>query len=70
MKVWILTEERNEYDQYGEYFIAVFKDKPTLVQLSKYIDSYYCTPEHVITGGGRTHHLEDVWYWLREEECQ
>ena len=27
--VWILTVEYNDYDQYGEYFVAVFKDKPT-----------------------------------------
>ena len=31
--VWVLTSEVNDYDQCGEYFEAVFKEKPTLEQL-------------------------------------
>ena len=70
MKVWILTEEHNDYDQYGEYFVAVFAEKPSLKQIERYVDCCYCTPEHVWHGGGRTGHLEDVWWNLREESCQ
>ena len=33
--VWVLTKEYNEYDQYGECFEDVFKDKPSPEQLSK-----------------------------------
>lgn len=31
--VWLLTREHNDYDQHGEYFIAVFAEKPTIQQL-------------------------------------
>lgn len=24
---WVLTREENAYDQYGEYFVAVFKNR-------------------------------------------
>ena len=70
MKVWILTEEHNQYDQYGEYFVAVYKDKPTVQQLAKYVDCYLCNPEHVWNGGGRTENNEDTWWYLREEVCK
>lgn len=70
MEVWILTEEHNAYDQYGEYFVAVFEEKPSLKQLAQYVDCYYCTPEHVWHGGGRTSHMEDTWWNLRKEVCQ
>jgi hypothetical protein len=36
MPVWILTEEYNEHDQHGEYFVAIFKNKPTVEQLNFY----------------------------------
>lgn len=29
MKVWVLTSEVNDYDQHGDYFLAVFKNKPS-----------------------------------------
>jgi len=38
MKVWILTSEYNDYDQHGEYFEAVFAQKPTLQQIQKHCD--------------------------------
>lgn len=34
MKVWVLTSQVNDYDQYGEYFEACFKEKPTPTQLA------------------------------------
>lgn len=36
MEVWVLTEEVNDYNQYGEYFLAVFKEKPTLEDLMSF----------------------------------
>lgn len=69
MEVWILTEERNEYNQYGEYFIAAFKHKPSLAQLAKYVNRYY-NVEHVWNGGGRTDQMEDKWWNLRKEVCE
>ena len=34
--VWVLTEEYNDYDQHGEYFLAVFKDEPTTADLKNF----------------------------------
>lgn len=62
--VWVLTQEYNEYDQYGEYFIKVYKDKPTHQELTE-----QCVPTdrlgHVLDGGGRVD-VEDSWFYLRE----
>lgn len=33
MQVWILTEEFDAWDQYGEYFREVYFKKPTVKQL-------------------------------------
>jgi len=30
---WVLTYSVNAYDQYGEYFLAVFAEKPTAEKL-------------------------------------
>lgn len=35
MKVYVLTSEYNDYNQYGAYFEAVFKEYPTPEQLEK-----------------------------------
>lgn len=66
MRVWILTSECNEYDQFGEYFEKVFKDKPTKEDLRflSYNDDYI---EHILEGGGRRGD-EYMWYHLRYEE--
>jgi hypothetical protein len=62
--VWILTVEYNEYDQYGEYFVAVFKDKPTAQMLMD-----WGVPQHrlrgVLDGKGRAD-SEDKWFILKE----
>lgn len=63
--VWILTKEINQYDQEGEYFVAVFKDKPHHTQLTS-----HGVPQnrlrHVLNGGGRVD-AEYEWFFLREE---
>ena len=33
-KVYVLTERVNCYNQYGEYFLGVFKDVPTLEEVN------------------------------------
>lgn len=35
---WILTEEYNEYNQYGGYFVTWWPEKPTEEQLAKWTD--------------------------------
>jgi len=33
MAIWILTEEHNAYDQYGEYYCACWDRKPTQTEV-------------------------------------
>jgi hypothetical protein len=72
MAIWVLTEEYNDYNQHGEYFIHVWNSKPTASQLAQYIcgDGYDEENEyvvehvnHVLGGGGRRNY-EDQWYNL------
>jgi len=63
--VWIITEEFNQYDQYGEYFVCAFKTKPTVEEL---VGAGFDLSEAEFlqsTGGGRIG-TEDSWYSLRE----
>ena len=64
MKVYVLTEEYNQYDQYGEYFIALFNGIPHHTQLTK-LGVPTNRLKHVQKGGGRVDY-EDQWYYLRE----
>lgn len=66
MKVWVLTSMVNAYDQYGEYFEACFKEKPTPEQLAVITG---LTKEHWESNpcGGRLE-WEDEWYNLHEIE--
>jgi hypothetical protein len=64
MKVWILTKEYNDYDQYGEYFVAVFGNKPTHQQLTE-AGVQTRRLRHTLNGGGRVD-FENEWYFLRE----
>jgi hypothetical protein len=63
--VWVLTKEYNDYDQYGEYFVAVFSRKPSkdlLISAGVHEGSV----DNVLSGGGRLG-VEDAWFYLREE---
>lgn len=66
MKVWILTREINEYHQDGEYFVAVFSEKPHHAALTE-----NGVPQnrlrHVLNGGGRVG-AENEWFFLRSHE--
>lgn len=71
--MWILTEEYNQYDQYGAYFIAAWLEKPTWDQLKKELSRVTSNcwlddlTKHVMNGGGRKS-TEDQWYNLFEYE--
>lgn len=81
MKVWVLTSEHNDYDQYGEYFLAVYKEKPSLKEcesiLLKHgiIDKFQAEEhktkmaKHLQNGGGRID-SENMWLYLYEEQCK
>lgn len=30
---WVLTQEYNDYAQYGEYYVCVFEEKPDFAKL-------------------------------------
>jgi hypothetical protein len=64
--VWVLTKEVNAYDQYGEYFVAVFGCKPTHQQLSA-----FGVPtkrlRHVLNGGG-WFDIDDECFHLKPHE--
>lgn len=80
-KVWVITEEHNDYDQHGVYFCCVFANKPTHQQCldflleEGYIQKYQCKKHQdkmaafLMKGGGR-YKDEGVWYWLREERLK
>lgn len=63
--MWILTEEYNDYDQHGEYFIAAWNDKPTLDQLLDMEILGNENLEHILNGGGRVD-IEYQWFNLHE----
>lgn len=67
--VWVLTREINEYNQDGEYFVAVYKNKPSPEVLGEEI-GYEPTSQYVVNllenGGGRLSDEDDVWWWLKE----
>jgi hypothetical protein len=59
MKLWIVTREENQYDQYGEYFVAAFTYRPSDSDL-RFIAAWPAT--------GRSINMEDTWFNLREVE--
>ena len=65
---YVLTEEYNDYDQYGEYFVAVFATKPTHEQLTR-VGVEQHRLKHVLDGGGRQRD-ECHWFNLQEAICQ
>lgn len=65
MNVWILTSEYNDYDQHGEYFEAVFAEKPTALQIQKVCEVNEIGAKHILNGGGRNGN-EHQWYNLKE----
>ena len=77
--VWVLTRAINDYNQDGNYFVAVFESKPDLKRLAETmsatghgiggIDLYSAIArlEHIRTGGGRQG-VEDQWFSLDEVE--
>lgn len=68
MKVWVLTSEYNKYDQHGEYFLAVFSNKPTKKQLLDFVRDR-CVVDHLLNNGGGRMEWEDKWYYLKEEDA-
>jgi len=65
--IWIITKEYNEYDQFGEYFVAAFSAKPTFSQLKELITESDDIVGRLTRGGGRRD-SEYHWYNLHEQK--
>lgn len=68
MKVWILTYQVNDYNQHGDYFEAVFKEKPTLEELMSFDIPEDYAQSCLDTGGERLHPTtgNDTWWELKQ----
>lgn len=62
---WVLTQEFNDYDQHGAYFVAWFSTKPTVEKLQKVLNLNHEYAQHVYNGGGRIE-WEHQWYILQK----
>lgn len=62
--IYVLTEEYNQYDQYGEYFIHAWIGKPTAEQLKLHVHPS-TDLDYLLCGGGRRY-KEHHWYNLQE----
>lgn len=70
MKVWVLTSVVNDYNQYGEYFEAVFKSKPSFEQLRELGVPEEHARKCLDTGGGRIRTIGNIdEWWLLREHC-
>lgn len=73
--MWILTRSHNDYNQYGEYFVDAWMQKPTTQQLHEHVCDWHWGPNSdpvallLETGGGRQG-SEDVWYELTQHKPQ
>ncbi|MEY2655333.1 MAG: hypothetical protein RLZZ524_2361 [Pseudomonadota bacterium] len=68
MHVYVLTKESNEYNQEGEYFVAVFAGPPHHTQLRAAGVPQHRL-RHVLSGGGRVDN-EYEWFHLFLTLCQ
>lgn len=65
MTFWVITKLVNDYNQYGQYFISAYTEKPTAEQIKKTLK---CSDELAVDiekGGGRAS-FEDIWFELHE----
>lgn len=80
--VWILTQEFNDYDQHGAYFVAAFDGKPTIARMAEVLDmrgaehdttfnvmAAVALIEHILQGGGRRG-VENNWYRLEKVDLK
>ena len=68
--MYVLTEEYNDYNQYGEYFVDAWRHKPTKEDLLA-VGVEENRVDHVLNGGGRTAsglQHDDHWFHLREHK--
>lgn len=45
---WVLTNEHNDYDQHGRYFLAMWAEQPTMEQLAEWFKNQEGLPNNVM----------------------
>lgn len=68
-KLWIVTWESDDDNQYGEYFVAAFTNKPSKEELHKLLPLLTKKEIDWLYDGGGRKGSEASWYFLREREC-
>lgn len=64
--MWIVTRAVNSYDQYGDYFVCAFENKPTFQELKSVLPKESDVTIGKLTRGGGRHRAEYEWYYLTE----
>jgi hypothetical protein len=62
-KIFVLTRAINQYDQEGDYLVAVFKKLPTEHELINLIGCNKEYARHILNTGGRKDN-EYEWFYL------
>ena len=62
--IWVVTQSVNDYNQYGDYLISAFTQKPSFAELKQLLpDESDETIGRLTRGGGRKND-EGTWYYL------
>lgn len=71
-RVWVLTYEVDTYNQYDEYFVSLFKNKPTKDGLKKAMGKEFHKEELLkeLLENHSTSYYSDVAFHLHEEGFQ
>lgn len=75
MKVWVITEHFNDYNQQdGGYFVAVYSSKPSTETLADDLEISLKAAEKLNTTGSSASTSFDTyvssWHSMKEEECR
>lgn len=63
--MWVLTKAYNDYDQYGDYLVSAYNERPTAEQIAKAAECDLEYANHILGGGGRLN-SEGSWFFLTE----
>jgi len=64
--MWVVTRAINQYDQDGDYFVAVFHNKPSFKDLKKLLPQENNVTIGKLTRGGGRQEYEGEWFFLTE----
>lgn len=63
--MWVITRAINQYDQDGEYFVAVYDKLPSTKQIMSIVRCNEKYAQHILSGGGRIG-VEPEWHYLTQ----